>query len=31
MGDAGRARLLRTFTQQQMHERYAALYDELTR
>ena len=30
MGKAGRARLLATFTQQQMHERYAAIYDEMT-
>jgi len=29
MGEGGRARLLQTFTQDRMHERYAELYDEL--
>ncbi len=29
MGDDGRRRLLATFTQQQMHDRYAAIYDRL--
>ena len=28
MGDAGRQRLLETFTQEQMHARYAAIYEE---
>jgi len=29
MGDAGRQRLLETFTEQQMHERFAAIYEEM--
>ncbi len=31
MGEAGRARLLATFTQQQMHKRYAEIYEQITR
>lgn len=30
MGRAGHERLLATFTQQQMHDRYAAIYEEMT-
>ena len=31
MGQAGTQRLIQTFTQRQMHERYAAIYDEILR
>ncbi len=30
MGSAGRERLLATFTQKQMHDRYAAIYEQMT-